>query len=83
MLGFWFLVCVFHLGGPPGFLGYATKTQFWVTKWGGMLYEVIIQYGGWGGQGLKWKGFGEGGVDMRTLARRVLSDAEASSGAGF
>ena len=32
---------------------------------------------------MKWKGFGEGGVDMRTLARRVLSDAEASSGAGF
>jgi len=37
------------LGGPPGFLGYATKTQFWVTKWGGMLYEVIIQY--WGEKG--------------------------------
>ena len=50
VLGLGFLVCVFHLGGPPGFLGYATKTQFWVTKWGGMLYEVIIQY--WGGKGL-------------------------------
>ena len=51
VLGFGFLVCVFHLGGPPGFLGYATKTQFWVTKWGGMLYEVIIQYGGGKGKG--------------------------------
>lgn len=49
VLGLGFLVCVFHLGGPPGFLGYATKTQFWVTKWGGMLYEVIIQY--WGEKG--------------------------------
>lgn len=51
VLGFGFMVCVFHLGGPPGFLGYATKTQFWVTKWGGMLYEVIIQYGGGKGKG--------------------------------
>ena len=51
VLGLGFLVCVFHLGGPPGFLGYATKTQFWVTKWGGMLYEVIIQYGGGKGKG--------------------------------
>lgn len=51
VLGLGFLVCVFHLGGPPGFLGYATKTQFWVTKWGGMLYEVIIQYWGEKGKG--------------------------------
>jgi len=36
------------------FLGYSTKTQFWVTKWDGMLYEVIIQYWVWEGQGWIW-----------------------------
>lgn len=34
----------FHVLKPPGFLGYATKMQFWVTKWGGMFYGLIIQY---------------------------------------
>ena len=50
VLGLGFFGIVFHLGGLL-FLGYSTKTQFWVTKWDGMLYEVIIQYWVWEGQG--------------------------------
>ena len=53
VLGLGFFGIVFHLGGLL-FLGYSTKTQFWVTKWDGMLYEVIIQYWVWEGQGWIW-----------------------------
>lgn len=42
--GFGFSLESFFIWVGLLFLGYSTKTQFWVTKWDGMLYEVIIQY---------------------------------------
>ena len=51
----------FHVFGvPPVFFVYATKTQFWVTKWGGIVVWVDYTIWGWEGQGCwiygRWQG---------------------------